>query len=157
MRAVLHVSWERWRPPNSTKEPEPRAPNIPLSHGGIMLHHSTAPEGATMRMHREFFEDTVGPMADIAFVGCCVTDAAEPPLPSSGATPRRQVVVGSRRVKTVDVHAHCAVPEAMALMGSRVPSEGLHLGAERLRAMDAQGIDVEALSINPYWYTADRD
>jgi aminocarboxymuconate-semialdehyde decarboxylase len=23
--------------------------------------------------------------------------------------------------------------------------------------MDAQGIDVEALSINPYWYTADRD
>src|SRR5262247_4427701 len=110
-----------------------------------------------MRIHREFFEDTVGPMADIAFVGCCVTDAAEPPLPSSGATPRRQVVVGGRRVKTVDVHAHCAVPGAMALMGSRVPSEGLHLGAERLRAMDAQGIDVEALSINPYWYTADRD
>ena len=28
---------------------------------------------------------------------------------------------------------------------------------ERIRAMDAQGIDVEALSINPYWYTADRD
>jgi aminocarboxymuconate-semialdehyde decarboxylase len=45
----------------------------------------------------------------------------------------------------------------MALMGMRMPSEGLHLGQERLRAMDAQGIDVEALSINPYWYTADRD
>jgi aminocarboxymuconate-semialdehyde decarboxylase len=27
----------------------------------------------------------------------------------------------------------------------------------RLAAMDAQGIDVEALSINPYWYAADRD
>jgi aminocarboxymuconate-semialdehyde decarboxylase len=27
----------------------------------------------------------------------------------------------------------------------------------RLAAMDAQGIDVEALSINPYWYKADRD
>src|SRR5256886_16523793 len=27
----------------------------------------------------------------------------------------------------------------------------------RLRAMDEQGIDVEALSINPYWYGADRD
>jgi aminocarboxymuconate-semialdehyde decarboxylase len=110
-----------------------------------------------MRTHREFFEDMVGPMADIAFVGCCVTDAAEPPLPSGGATPRRQVVVGSRRVKTADVQAHCAVPEAMALMGMRMPSKGLHLGPERLRAMDAQGIDVEALSINPYWYTADRD
>ncbi len=29
--------------------------------------------------------------------------------------------------------------------------------ADRLRAMDEQGIDVEALSINPYWYAADRD
>src|SRR2546425_58395 len=29
--------------------------------------------------------------------------------------------------------------------------------ADRLRAMDEQGIDVEALSINPYWYEADRD
>src|SRR4029453_18298233 len=110
-----------------------------------------------MRMHRESFEDMVGSMADIAFVGCCVTDAAEPPLPSGSATPWRQGVVGSRHVKTVDVHAHYAVPEAMALMGMRVPSEGLHLGLERLRAMDSQGIDVEALSINPYWYAADRD
>jgi aminocarboxymuconate-semialdehyde decarboxylase len=110
-----------------------------------------------MRTHREFFEDTDGSKADIAFVSCYVTDAAEPPLPTGGAVPRRQVVVGGRRVKTIDVHAHCAVPEAMGLMGMRMPSEGLHLGAERLRAMDAQGIDVEALSINPYWYTADRD
>ena len=29
--------------------------------------------------------------------------------------------------------------------------------SDRLRAMDEQGIDVEALSINPYWYPADRD
>ena len=29
--------------------------------------------------------------------------------------------------------------------------------ADRIRAMDEQGIDVEALSINPYWYGADRD
>ena len=27
----------------------------------------------------------------------------------------------------------------------------------RIAAMDAQGIDVEALSINPYWYRAERD
>lgn len=30
-------------------------------------------------------------------------------------------------------------------------------GLERLRVMDQQGIDVEALSINPFWYAADRD
>ena len=29
--------------------------------------------------------------------------------------------------------------------------------ADRIRAMDEQGIDVEALSINPFWYKADRD
>jgi aminocarboxymuconate-semialdehyde decarboxylase len=76
------------------------------------------------------------------------------------------VTIGGRRVKTIDVHAHCAVPEAMALMGLTLGAPGsqlppvLHMAtrvAERLRAMDEQGIDVEALSINPYWYTADRD
>jgi aminocarboxymuconate-semialdehyde decarboxylase len=69
------------------------------------------------------------------------------------------VVVNGRRVKTVDVHAHCAVPEAMALMGRKVEAQGLLMSRtpDRLRAMDEQGIDVEALSINPYWYDADRD
>ncbi len=110
-----------------------------------------------MRTQREFFQDEVGPMADMVFVGCSVTDAAEPLLPSGGAAPRRQVVLDGRRVKTVDVHAHCAVPEAMALMGSTVSPQALLIRPERLRQMDAQGIDVEALSINPYWYTAERD
>jgi aminocarboxymuconate-semialdehyde decarboxylase len=79
----------------------------------------------------------------------------------SGPAPqrRREVVVGGRRVKTIDVHAHCAVPEAMALLGLTVSPSSLLLAspAERLRAMDTQGIDVEALSINAYWYGADRD
>jgi len=59
----------------------------------------------------------------------------------------------------VDIHAHCAVPAAMALMGRKLETEALLMGntQERLRAMDAQGIDMEALSINPYWYAADRD
>jgi aminocarboxymuconate-semialdehyde decarboxylase len=67
------------------------------------------------------------------------------------------VVVNGRRVKTVDVHAHCAFPDAMALMGLKVNPETLVMGTERIKAMDEQGIDVEALSINAYWYKADRD
>jgi aminocarboxymuconate-semialdehyde decarboxylase len=69
------------------------------------------------------------------------------------------VVVQGKRVKTVDVHAHCAVPAAMALVGRALETEALLMSstADRIRAMDEQGIDVEALSINPYWYTADRD
>jgi aminocarboxymuconate-semialdehyde decarboxylase len=67
-------------------------------------------------------------------------------------------VVNGRRVKTVDVHAHCGVPEAMALMGLKVtPSLLMSQPHDRLLAMDEQGIDVEALSINPYWFPADRD
>ena len=33
----------------------------------------------------------------------------------------------------------------------------MHDTSTRIAAMDAQGIDVEALSINPYWYRAERD
>jgi aminocarboxymuconate-semialdehyde decarboxylase len=91
-------------------------------------------------------------VSDVAFVSCGG-------LPARPQARRRDVVVSGKRVKTVDVHAHCAVPEAMALLGRKVEADGLLQSrmADRLRAMDEQGIDVEALSINPYWYTADRD
>src|SRR5271166_2753807 len=92
----------------------------------------------------------------IAFVGCAKTGAA----PGSHPHPRRrEVVVNGKRVKTVDVHAHCAVPAAMALINHPLEAHGLLMTdtSTRLAAMDAQGIDVEALSINPYWYHADRD
>jgi aminocarboxymuconate-semialdehyde decarboxylase len=78
-------------------------------------------------------------------------------------TERRHVVVNGVRVRTVDVHAHCAVPEAVAMFeeaaGTKIPvPETLALSsAARLAAMDEQGIDVEALSINPFWYGASRD
>jgi len=92
-------------------------------------------------------------MSDVVFVSCSGTGAARMPAG------RREVVVSGTRVKTVDVHAHCAFPEAMALVGRTVEAPGLlnERLDDRLRAMDAQGIDVEALSINPYWYTTERD
>ena len=31
------------------------------------------------------------------------------------------------------------------------------VGERRIREMDAQGIDVEVISINPHWYEAERD
>jgi len=30
---------------------------------------------------------------------------------------RRQIVVGGRRVKTIDVHSHCVVPGVMEMVG----------------------------------------
>jgi aminocarboxymuconate-semialdehyde decarboxylase len=95
----------------------------------------------------------------LAFVRCGLLSATPDHAPAPAGSRRREVVVSGRRVKTVDVHAHCAVPEAMALMGLTVSPSSLLMAqpAGRLRAMDAQGIDVEALSINAYWYGADRD
>ena len=128
---------------------------------------SSAPPPATpteepTNSRREFVQDAAGAVAGIAFVGCGLLGGA----PAQAQTRRREVVVNGRRVKVVDVHAHCAVPEAMALMGLKIGAPGsslpplLHVAqnaSDRLRAMDEQGIDVEALSINPYWYKADRD
>ena len=95
-----------------------------------------------------------GGQGGVAFVGCGPTGAQ---TQTTGR--RREVVVSGRRVKTVDVHAHCGLPAAMALMGLKLPTEALLMSrpSDRLRAMDEQGIDVEALSINPYWYKAERD
>src|SRR5207244_9189206 len=110
-----------------------------------------------MTTRRDFIRNSAAAMAGIAFVGCDLLAARD--AQAQPAWRRREVVVNGRRVKTVDVHAHCAVPEAMALMGRKVEQPGLLMSktADRIRAMDEQGIDVEALSINPYWYTADRD
>jgi len=77
------------------------------------------------------------------------------------------VMVDGKRIKTIDVHAHCHFREAGALLGE----EGIKLqigpinGAgetyldigQRLAAMDAQAVDMEILSINPFWYNRDRD
>ncbi len=74
---------------------------------------------------------------------------------------RRQVIVAGKRVKTIDVHAHCVIPKALELQGKdhmkeRGPGLG-DVGLRRIGEMDEQGIDVEAISINPHWYKADRD
>jgi len=94
--------------------------------------------------------------AGVAFVGCSLL----PPAAAQTGTRRREVAVNGNRVKTIDVHAHCSVPEAMALMAAPRPGPPQLLFSrvqDRIEAMDAQGIDVEALSINPFWYKAERD
>ncbi len=89
----------------------------------------------------------------LVFTSCGLLDAARAQAPVR----RREVVVGGRRVRTIDVHAHCAFPEAMALIGRKVAPASLVMAEDRIRAMDEQGIDMEALSINPNWYAVERD
>jgi aminocarboxymuconate-semialdehyde decarboxylase len=79
-------------------------------------------------------------------------------MQAGGVKRRRQITVGGRRVKTIDVHAHCVVPGIMEMMGQKTPANpALLIGTGRLQQMDEQGIDVEVLSINPFWYAIDRE
>ncbi|HZM48552.1 MAG TPA: amidohydrolase family protein [Burkholderiales bacterium] len=107
----------------------------------------------------------------IVFTSCDLIAAPEPLAAAAAqsgsgqaapAVKRREVSVKGRRVKTIDVHAHCLIPAASKLLGEDAYKH--HTGgivmedaSTRLRDMDVQGIDMEALSINPFWYRADRD
>ena len=115
----------------------------------------TLPDGQSSMMNRRnFIKDSAG----IAFTSCALLDAARAQQPARGR--RREVSIGGKRIKTIDVHAHATVPEAHALMGKKPSAnESMASGSidDRLRTMDQQGIDVEAISINPFWYGAERD
>jgi aminocarboxymuconate-semialdehyde decarboxylase len=77
----------------------------------------------------------------------------------------REVSIGGRRVRVIDVHAHVVIPEvAEVVKGTPLAAAagaglaGLVPGPARLATMDAQGVDVQLLSINGFWwYAADRD
>jgi aminocarboxymuconate-semialdehyde decarboxylase len=95
----------------------------------------------------------------IVFTHCAVTAAAAEHGHGHSHAKRREVVVAGKRVKTVDIHAHCCVPTAMAVIKHPLEAPGLLMEdtSTRLSAMDSQGIDVECLSINPFWYRAAKD
>ena len=111
---------------------------------------------------REFFRTVAGAaagllIADRGFAGGLPWQAARPS--------RREVSIGGKRIKVIDVHCHCIIPEATeAVQGTPMATAarggpgGNTLGPQRLEIMDKQGVDVQALSINAYWwYGADRD
>jgi aminocarboxymuconate-semialdehyde decarboxylase len=80
---------------------------------------------------------------------------------------RLPVVVGGKRIKTIDVHAHCFFREATSLLPAEAAAALIQPIREaretyldldqRFRAMDQQGVDLEVLSINPFWYGRERE
>jgi aminocarboxymuconate-semialdehyde decarboxylase len=99
----------------------------------------------------------------MVFCSCGLLDAAR----AQGAAPRAlPVTVNGKRVKTIDVHAHCLFHESLGLMGEQARnarpqtkgSEHMFIAVEeRLKQMDVMAIDMEVLSVNPFWYRQDRD
>ncbi|HYC44981.1 MAG TPA: amidohydrolase family protein [Burkholderiales bacterium] len=108
----------------------------------------------------------------IVFTSCELQDAAHEHArlaaaaggAAAGATQatagRREVKVNGKRVRTIDIHCHCVIPETLKLSGQSREQRGPgieEVGERRIREMDEMGIDVGVLSINPYWYKTDRD
>src|SRR6185312_655732 len=92
------------------------------------------------------------------FLGCLAGTALAAVLPVAHAqtAARREVRIGGKRAKVIDFHAHCAIAEVAELvkgtpLAREIPGMML-LGPKRIAAMDARGIDVQALSINQYWW-----
>src|SRR6267378_3478713 len=107
-----------------------------------------------MSNRREMLCQAAGALTWLAAIGCDLASPAFAQAPQR----RREVVVNGKRVRTVDLHAHCHVPEANALMGLKVQLQSLVVSPERIKVMDEQGIDIEALSINPiFWFKAEPD
>ena len=100
----------------------------------------------------------------VVFCSCGLLDRAHAQGPSSRALP---VAVNGKKVRTIDVHAHCYFHDVEPLVGPEMSKRMLPPvnGAanafieiqKRLDAMDAQAVDMEVLSVNPFWYGLDRD
>jgi aminocarboxymuconate-semialdehyde decarboxylase len=116
-----------------------------------------------MRNRRDFLKTVAGATTGMMLTGRAFAETA---LQGSPAAPgkRREVFIGGRRVKVVDVHAHCLIPEVGdAVKDTRLASSGVArgqmlMGPDRIQWLDDHGIDVQVLTINPYWYYgADRE
>ena len=113
-----------------------------------------------MATRRQFFRSVAGAAAG-AYVLNGATASARAQAPQAGA--RRQVSIGGKRVRVIDVHCHCIIPVTDIVKGTPLEASGGGagnnlLGPQRLQVMDQQGVDVQALTINGFWwYAADRE
>jgi aminocarboxymuconate-semialdehyde decarboxylase len=130
-----------------------------------------------MRNRRDFIKTVAGVTAGAMVMGRELVSAQGPggagapalqgprlvvDAPTAPVT-RRIVQVGGRRVPVVDIHAHITVPTvAPVVKGTafeRNAGNGRPMGDERIWELDRRGIDVQAVSINGYWWyeVKDRD
>ena len=107
-----------------------------------------------MSNRRDFLKSVSG-----AAAGMFLSFQAAPPK-------RREVSIGRRRIKVVDIHGHFIAPEELELIKDTNLAGNIRnnlngplvLGPARLRYMDEHGIDIQALSHQGgWWYGLERD
>jgi aminocarboxymuconate-semialdehyde decarboxylase len=110
-----------------------------------------------MPNRREFFKSVAGTAAGLYAMGHGAG------LLARQAPARREVSIGGRRIRVVDIHAHSAVPEVEPVVkGTPFERQGMvggnrRLGPERIELLDRQGIDIQALSTNGFWWYGVED
>ncbi|MDA1183444.1 MAG: amidohydrolase family protein [Acidobacteria bacterium] len=102
----------------------------------------------TVKGRREFFKSVAGAAAGMYVMTRGGNADAQAPVA------RRQVSIGGRRIRVIDVHAHCNMPLGDVVRGTPFENRadadpGLE---ERLLSMDENGLDMQALSINGFWW-----
>jgi len=111
-----------------------------------------------MSNRRDFLKGAAG-AAGVLFTSCSMLGQRK-----FAQTPKKkqQPIIGGKRTKSIDVHAHVMIPEAMDMLGRKIEAGNSNVIAgataeERFKTMDEWGIDMQALSINAVWYDAPRD
>jgi len=109
---------------------------------------------------RHFLRTVAGTVAGGCVMGLDLVDGA-----TQSSAARRQVTIGNRRIRVVDIHAHWEMALPEIVKGTplekiappfvmRSPGPGL---AERIAIMDKMGVDVAVISINYYWWNLSTD
>jgi aminocarboxymuconate-semialdehyde decarboxylase len=96
-----------------------------------------------MASRRQFFKSVLG-----AAAGACLAG------PGLAAQARRQVTIGGRRVRVIDVHNHWDMPIPASIVKGTKYEEYMK-GApfdDRIPTLDKMGIDIAAVSVNDFWW-----
>ena len=119
-----------------------------------------------MSNRREFLKRVGSSAAGLVIGGSGVVEGFWPFTGQGSRAPaRRQAMLGGRRIRVVDIHAHCVVPEVWGIVKDTPLADNvrnnltgpLALGnPQRLRDMDEQGVDYQAINVNGWGYSADR-
>ncbi len=117
-----------------------------------------------METRRNFLKASTAAATGVVFCSCGLLQSAHAQQAGGRTLP---ISINGKRVKTIDIHSHCHFREVGALLGAEGPAIQVPPvnGAEeafieidkRLKAMDGQAVDMEVLSINPFWYGKDRE
>ena len=80
----------------------------------------------------------------------------------SRAQTRREISVGGRRIKVIDIHCHCVIDVTPIIKDTPLAKAAggggnQVLGPQRLQLMDQTGVDVQALTINGFWWYGATD